>query len=125
PALGTYRVYQFRLAKPAATMDVQVAGDVAQLVHRSRLQRGVGVAGALRAALRRATLLPPVAVHRATCNLLRAILGCPALAVPFLDMLELALVLPAPCRWHAFLPPFSGRMAQGAARVPASQSGAS
>src|SRR5690606_24968442 len=106
PALCAYGVYQLRLAQLAATVNVEVAGDIAQFVHRARLQRGVGIAPTLGASLRRATFLPPVAVHRAACDLAGAALGHAPILIAFPDMLELALVLAVPCGWHES-PPFS------------------
>jgi predicted dehydrogenase len=82
------------LAHLRATLDVLALGEVVELVARAILQRSVGVAGALGAPVRRASLLTAPFVHRAGGDLLGPVFRHAAIFIALLDVLVPALVFP-------------------------------
>src|SRR5690606_9923922 len=76
--------------------DVEVLRHVVELVARALFEPGARVARALRALVRSAAFLAASLVHRACCDLLRAVLADAAVLLAFLDVLVLALVLRRP-----------------------------
>src|SRR5690606_36227608 len=98
------RVDQLALPHPAATLDLQVARNVAQLIDRTILVAAIRVARALRGAARRAAFLAPVPVHGTCGDLLRPLGRGTALTCAVLDMLVLAFVPGAPALRHGSPP---------------------